>query len=144
MIGAMWLACGPMGHAAEVQVHLGSGWYGPSYGLGWGRHHGARYRWDRRDNRYRYDPWFQHYRQDLRRRERTRRAVTRPAPVTVIPERQRTVQHDTTARGSRAALPANARIVQTDAGTRYLWQGVCYRFDWQQKRYQAEDCPESN
>ncbi|QSX33208.1 hypothetical protein JYB87_16010 [Shewanella avicenniae] len=34
------------------------------------------------------------------------------------------------------SLPANARVIQTENGTEYEWQGQRYRFDWQTEMYQ--------
>ncbi|MBY5922596.1 hypothetical protein [Ferrimonas balearica] len=68
------------------------------------------------------------------------RAKPQPKPL-VVPT-DTTLRQAQTPRNSRASLPANARLIQTANGTRYQWQGQCYRYDFLSDRYQAESCPQ--
>ncbi|MBW3165928.1 hypothetical protein [Ferrimonas balearica] len=120
-------------HYGSPHVSYGHYRYGAPYYTG--RWHYPWYpsRWERRywDDRYRY-PYRYPYRSTPK---------PKPQPKVVVQSPPRTLTQEQTERGSRATLPANARLIQTGQGTRYQWQGQCYRYDYLVDRYQAEPCP---
>ncbi|MBY6187353.1 hypothetical protein KUV89_12045 [Marinobacter hydrocarbonoclasticus] len=112
------------GHYRYGSPYWSSRWRYPWYPSYWNRHD-----WRNWDHRYRYP---------YRHSERPAKVV---APKRVPVPVDTTLSQEQTVKGSRGSLPANARLMQTDKGTRYLWEGVCYRYDFPSDRYLAETCP---
>ncbi|MBY5993223.1 hypothetical protein [Ferrimonas balearica] len=117
-------------------VHYGS----PSWSYGHYRY-GDPY-WN---SRWRY-PWYRRswqrsYWDDYRRYTYPRRPRPAPAPKVVTAASERTLSQEAVPGGSRASLPANARLLMTPDGPRYQWQEKCYRFDYLGDRYLPVSCP---
>ncbi|WP_345879368.1 hypothetical protein [Shewanella algae] len=90
---------------------------------------------------WRYDPWNRWQWDDPWYRDRWHRPYVyrrqpKPEPVVVAPPQRVTTHFETLAdTGSRASLPANARVIQQGNRTLYQWQGKTYQFDWQSQTY---------
>ncbi len=148
MLAVLALAISPGVRAAEWgwSVHYGTPYvgvghyrYGDPYWSGrwrypWYPSHWRSYRWRDWGSPYPYA-----YRYPYRYPSLPRIAPAKPRVVTLPVDT--TIRQEQTPRGSRASLPANARLIRTDQGTRYQWQGACYRYDYLSDRYQAVPCP---
>ncbi|SHI04269.1 hypothetical protein [Ferrimonas marina] len=137
MIEALLLSASLMLGDVHWSVSYGNGW-GPYWRSGYGSRWDWRYGYDwRYRHHWRNDPWFDRYRYDRYRPPRRREPEVR----VIAPPQDTTIASEQVERGSRSSLPANARLIQTDQGTLYRWEGSCYRMDWGSQRYLVVDCP---
>lgn len=62
------------------------------------------------------------------------RTVEQPVTVNAAPQQTTTY---TEVSSGLSRLPENAKVIQTDNGTVYEWQGVEYYFDWNTQTYEV-------